>query len=128
MKFNLSKNKIGGLISLATALLLTFPVLADEPSSELLATQVCPQEFFTLPLFPEAKLCQVFGEQLPASMTYHAATDQQTTQKFYTEQLGEADHVKSLKGRIQMEYDNANKIIMISKDGTGTQIDVLVKS
>ncbi|GAA0859715.1 hypothetical protein GCM10009114_34240 [Aliiglaciecola litoralis] len=101
---------------------------AEESDSVASAIQSCPQQFHSLPLFPDAKMCQVFGQTVPATLTYHAPTDQQSTQQFYTQQLGEAESVKTTHGRIQLEYENANKIIMISKDGAGTQIDVLVKS
>ncbi|GAB2687274.1 hypothetical protein GCM10027170_18180 [Aliiglaciecola aliphaticivorans] len=93
-----------------------------------MTSQTCPEEFYSLPLFPNPKLCQVFAPELPASLTYHAVTDQQSAMGFYTEKLGQADQVKTLKGRIMMQYDDAKKIIILSKDGAGTQIDVLVKS
>lgn len=111
-----------GLISVSPS------VLAEQADADLMNTQICPTNFHDLPLFPDAKMCQMFGESLPATMTYHATTDQQSTQDFYTEALGEADNISMLKGRIQLEYDGANKIIMISQDGAGTQIDVLVKN
>ena len=88
----------------------------------------CPTNFYQLPLFPGAKLCQVFADGVPASMIYHASADQQTTQLFYQQNLGEADNVILLKGRILMEYADSTKIIVISKDGNGSQVDVLVKS
>ena len=61
-------------------------------------------------------------------MIYHANADQQTTQSFYETKLGPATSVKLLKGRILLEYDDSNKIIVISKDGDGSQVDVLVKT
>lgn len=123
MKF-LAKN----IVLSATALIVfSTSALAEQTDAESMNTQICPTNFHDLPLFPDAKMCQIFGQSLPATMTYHATTDQQTTQDFYTEALGEADSISMLKGRIQLEYDGANKIIMISQDGAGTQIDVLVK-
>lgn len=88
----------------------------------------CPADFYQLPLFPGAKLCQIFADGMPASMTYHASADQQTTQMFYQKKLGEADNIVLLKGRILMEYADSKQIIVISKDGSGSQVDVLVKS
>ena len=118
-----------GIVLGAAALLsVSTSTLAEQAAAESMDTQICPTDFYDLPLFPNAKMCQIFGQSLPATMTYHATTDQQTTQEFYIEALGEADSVSMLKGRIQLEYDGANKIIMISQDGAGTQIDVLVKS
>ena len=101
---------------------------AEEIQKPVLTTDKCPVEFYQLPLFPNAKLCQVFADGLPASIIYHASADLQTTQSFYLQKLGEADKVSLLKGRILMEYADSTKIIVISKDGVGSQVDVLVKS
>lgn len=105
-----------------------FSASAQDVEASGYNAEPCPAEFYALPLYPEAKLCQLFDDALPASLTYHASTDQQSTQEFYTKELGIADSIKELKGRIVLEYENANKIIIISKDGAGTQVDVLIKS
>ncbi|TRY32197.1 hypothetical protein FM019_09855 [Aliiglaciecola sp. M165] len=105
-----------------------FTANAQDATLDGYSAQSCPAQFHSLPLYPEAKLCQLFDDALPASLTYHATTDQQSTRDFYTSELGEADSIQELKGRIVLEYENANKIIVISKDGAGTQVDVLVKS
>lgn len=123
MKF-LAKNIV---LSAAALVVVSTSVIAEQGDAESMNTQICPTKFHDLPLFPNAKMCQIFGENLPATMTYHATTDLQTTRDFYTEALGEADSISMLKGRIQLEYDDANKIIMLSEDGAGTQVDVLVK-
>lgn len=89
---------------------------------------MCPAEFFTLPLYPNAKFCQLFADELPASMSYFAISDQQTTKAFYLEKLGQAEDEKMLKGRIVLQYANGQKVVVISKDGQGSQIDILIKS
>lgn len=91
-------------------------------------TQVCPPEFFQLPLHPQASLCLVFDETLPASLTYHAKADQNSTKTFYTDQLGQAQSEESLKGRIVLQYKNGEQTIVISPDGAGSQVDILVKN
>ena len=91
-------------------------------------TQSCPADFYQLPIYPGASLCQVFAEQLPASLTYHAKAQQDEARAFFIQQLGEAEAEKSLKGRILLEYNGGSQIIVISKDGDGSQVDVLVKS
>ena len=91
-------------------------------------TQACPDDFFQLPLFPQANLCQIFAEELPASMTYHAKATPQSTKDFYQQQFGQADKESLLKGRIVLEYSNSEKIVIISQDGAGSQVDMLVKS
>jgi len=88
----------------------------------------CPADFFTLPLYPKAKFCQLFAEELPASMSYFTISDQQTAKAFYLEELGQAEDEKMLKGRIVLQYSNGQKVVVISKDGQGSQIDILIKS
>ena len=88
----------------------------------------CPTAFFQLPLYPHARLCQVFADQLPASLTYHADTDQESAKAFYQQQLGEAESESILKGRIVLQYKSTAQIIVISDDGSGSQIDILVKA
>jgi hypothetical protein len=65
---------------------------------------------------------------LPASMSYFASSNQQTTKEFYVEQLGQAEDEKMLHGRIVLQYSNGQKVVVISKDGQGSQIDILIKS
>ena len=64
---------------------------------------------------------------LPGDEKTHTS-DQQTAKAFYLEQLGQAEDEKMLKGRIVLQYDNGQKVVVISKDGQGSQIDILVKS
>ena len=90
--------------------------------------QSCPEEFYTLPVYPDAKFCQLFAEELPASMSYFAVSDQQTAKAFYVEQLGQAEDEKMLHGRIVLQDSNGQKVVVISKDGQGSQIDILIKS
>ena len=100
-------------------------IKASEPETR---STTCPDDFFTLPLYPNAKFCQLFADELPASMSYFAVSDQQTTKAFYLEQLGQAEDEKILKGRIVLQYANGQKVVVISKDGQGSQIDILIKS
>ncbi len=90
--------------------------------------QSCPKNFYMLPLYPNAKFCQLFAEELPASMSYFASSDQQTAKAFYVKELGQAETEKMPHGRIVLQYSNGQKIVVISKDGQGSQIDILVKS
>ncbi len=102
---------------------------AEELQTEnKVSVQTCPEDFYTIPLYPNAKFCQLFAEELPASMTYFAISDQQTAKAFYLEKLGQAEDEKMLKGRIVLQYSNGQKVVVISKDGQGSQIDILIKS
>lgn len=107
----------------------TADIFADEHSAEsVVTTQNCPEAFYDLPLYPNAKFCQLFAEKTPASMSYFAISDQQTAKEFYLEKLGQAEDEKMLKGRIVLQYNQGQKVLIISKDGDGSQIDILVKT
>ena len=93
-----------------------------------LSKETCPPAFFQLPLYPQARLCQVFSGHLPASLIYHADTDQQSAVAFYQQQLGQAESERSFKGRTILQYKSAGQIIVISDDGRGSQIDILIKA
>lgn len=113
------------LFTITTSGLLQAQELQTETN---ISVQACPQDFYTVPLYPNAKFCQLFAEELPASMSYFALSDQQTAKAFYLEQLGQAEDEKMLKGRIVLQYSNGQKVLIISKDGQGSQIDILIKS
>jgi hypothetical protein len=109
------------------------PVSAKQTVSEPInisdsRSPTCPADFFTLPLYPNAKFCQLFAPGLPASMSYFASSDQQSAKEFYINELGQAEQEKILNGRIVLQYSNGQKVLVISKDGQGSQIDILIKS
>jgi hypothetical protein len=89
--------------------------------------QSCPNDFFQLPLYPQARMCQIFADELPASLVYHSDADQETTKAYYVESLGQAETENTLKGRIVLQYNNGDHIIIISEDGNGSQVDILIK-
>ncbi|WP_299080300.1 hypothetical protein [uncultured Paraglaciecola sp.] len=102
---------------------------ASKPSKSLgVRGATCQENFYALPIYPNAKYCQLFAEQLPASMSYFSISAPQDAKDFYINQLGQADHENVLKGRIVLQYSSGQKIIVISKDGQGSQVDVLIKS
>jgi hypothetical protein len=119
----------------------TLKTQASEPVTALVSDQVsepmsiheirsatCPAEFYTLPLYPNAKFCQLYAQGLPASMSYFASSDQQSAKDFYINQLGQAEDEKMLNGRIVLQYSKGQKVVVISEDGQGSQIDILIKS
>lgn len=87
----------------------------------------CPDTFYALPLFPDASLCQVFDGELPATLTYHAKADLQKTRDYYIAQLGKPEQEELKKGRIVLQYGASGKVLILSPDGSGSQVDILVK-
>jgi hypothetical protein len=109
--------------------LITWHVIAQPTDNNLSAPitdKVCPQFFYQLRLSEDARLCHIFADQLPASLSYHSDHSPAQTQAFYLAQITQPVKVSKVKDRTVIEYKNRNKIIIISKDGTGSQIDILV--
>ena len=100
----------------------------EDVSSSTQHTQSCPENFYSLPLIPNAKYCQQFSTELPASLSYYTKSDLNTAKNFYIDKMGPAESADKLKGRIVLQYNNGSKIVIISPDGDGSQIDILVKS
>jgi hypothetical protein len=132
-------NEVTDILPQQTQTEVQEPVTADTPAQESkpepepmsiseTRSPTCPADFYTLPLYPNAKFCQLFAQELPASMSYFAISDPQSAKDFYINQLGQAEDEKMLKGRIVLQYSNGQKVVVISKDGQGSQIDILVKS
>lgn len=92
------------------------------------ATTNCPADFHQTPLYPEARFCQSFDDKLPASLSYHANSDIQQAADFYLQQLGTPDNDETLKGRRVLQFDQGQKVVVLSADGQGTQVDILVKA
>lgn len=121
--------------TICTALLLVgsvgmaFATEADEEgqADNLRSLGPCPTDFISMPLYPEARFCQIFSDIPPASLTYHADTDIDHVRSFYLQLMGEAQSEDMLAGRVLLQYQNGNQIIVISRDGEGSQVDILVK-
>ena len=120
--------KVSMLLAMSSSGLLQAQEIQTHTGKTGMRVQSCPEEFYTLPVYPDAKFCQLFAEELPASMSYFAVSDQQTAKTFYVEKLGQAEDEKILHGRIVLQYSNGQKVVVISKDGQGSQIDILIKS
>ena len=119
----LLNNRLKSTILISAALLLIPPLLADEHE-----TAKCPADFYQLPLYPEARLCMIFDDSLPASLTYHANATTGETQAFYQQHFGDSASWTEQKGRIKATSSDNNQTVIISVDGAGTQVDILVKA
>ncbi len=113
---------------LCTSLVLTSGTYTNPVKAQNEALDnACPTTFHQLPLYPNAKLCQMFDDSFPATITYHANTDIDGAANFYLEELGQTDKDTLMKGRRVLHFNNNNPIVIISKDGPGSQVDVLMK-
>ena len=64
---------------------------------------------------------------LPASMSYFANLKQEAVKDFYLEKLGMPKQNLVEKGRNLLTYPDRQLTIVISEDGAGSQIDILLK-
>lgn len=107
---------------------LAFSPFSDANANPAFSTQPCPDSFKSVPIIENARLCQPFADSLPASMIYHADITKDEAVAFYEQHIGTADSKKHMKGRVMLTYTEKQVIIVISKDGQGSQVDILVKS
>ncbi|WP_034474714.1 hypothetical protein [Aestuariibacter salexigens] len=102
-------------------------LLASYAASAQMETQTCPSAFHDLPLHQSARLCQTFDDTVPASLVYHADVLPSEAADFYSQQNNFTFTSASVKGRTVLTTDNQDKIVVISADGDGAQIDILIK-
>ncbi|MFC6441167.1 hypothetical protein [Bowmanella sp. JS7-9] len=87
--------------------------------------QQCPGEFHAVPLHERASVCHSFNSDTPASMSYHAPLSPADTVTFYKSALGEPEQESLQKGRTVLQF--AQKVVVISADAAGSQVDILIK-
>lgn len=87
----------------------------------------CPTQFHELPLAPSASYCQLFDQELPASLSYFTSLKQGAAKDFYLQTLGAPSQDVIEKGRHLLEYQDRHLTIVISTDGIGSQVDILLK-
>jgi hypothetical protein len=126
--------------------LLCFPLAADETgaisgnvSSHLDNNNVtantnigkrstqCPTLFYEIPIVPSARFCQQFLGVDSSSLSYHSGLGLEDTHAHYREVLGSPDTQKKAQGRLVLVYQQEQKTVIISNDGEGSQVDILVQ-
>lgn len=92
------------------------------------AKQECPDDFHDIPMYPSARLCHVFDDKLPASISFHADADIEMTTSYYVQNLGSTSNRYMSRGRQILQFNNGQQVIIVSEDGAGSQVDILIKS
>ena len=90
-------------------------------------TETCPSSFYKIQLPSGGKLCQVFAAELPASMIFHVPVSPQKVIDFYAQNDAMFSTSKQVKDRFMLQSNDKNTTLIISADGDGAQVDVLVK-
>lgn len=91
-------------------------------------TTVCPNAFYQVKLPENGKLCQVFAADLPASMIFFVPQSPSEVVNYYEVDGTIFESPERVKDRYMLQSTDKNTTLIISSDGTGTQVDVLVKS
>lgn len=87
----------------------------------------CPTQFHSVSIHQDAKLCQIFDDKLPASMVYHVAISPTEAIAFYLDNSALLKR-STVRERTFLSNENNNYRVVVSPDGTGSQIDILVVS
>lgn len=88
----------------------------------------CPSNFYDVKLPTNGKLCQVFATDLPASMIFFVPQLPEEVIAFYEQDTATFSTTRQVKDRVLLQSEDKNTTLIISTDGSGTQVDVLVKS
>mgnify|MGYP006075165065 CR=1 FL=1 len=87
----------------------------------------CPANFNKVSIPVNGKLCQIFAADFPASMILFIPQTPEEVVQYYLAS-GSFIEPKKIKKRTMLKSTDNNTTLIISKDGGGTQVDILVKS
>lgn len=87
----------------------------------------CPSEFHSIAVHNNAKLCQVFDTGLPASMVYHVDSSPNNIMSLILED-SRMQFVSNVQSRILLMSKNKQYRVVVSPDGEGSQVDILITS
>ena len=99
----------------------------NDSLSSSIDAEACPESFYHINLPTGGKLCQVFAADFPASMIFFVPLPPQNVVEFYQNQGELFSSSKQVKDRFMMQSEDKNTTLIISTDGDGAQVDVLVK-
>ena len=114
-----------GLMVLATSFMATESG-ATIPAETQPVISACPDEFFTVKVHEEAKQCQPFDTEMPASMVYFISQSPDAIVAYYLALMPELSLKSSHNERVLLLNDKQNVRVVVSPDGEGAQVDILV--
>ncbi|MDG1750180.1 MAG: hypothetical protein P8I03_00710 [Thalassotalea sp.] len=109
------------LLLAVTSLLLTFTY------NEANAFQNA--EKHPIPYLEDAKIFAQFTDELPAVINYFTAHNEQEIINFYQGKFGDATNSEMKRNRLTLYFNHSDKQlrVVISKQGTKSQVDILLK-
>jgi len=109
---------------LATGALLALTTLVAKPSHGAPQITSCPQLFHAVALPEGARQCQQFDSGMPASMVYFVAKPSQDIIRFYSEAFPSLKVNEPVSQRTLLSNNDIR--IVVSPDGDGSQVDILI--
>jgi len=91
-------------------------------------TQPCPANFYDVEIPQNGKICQLFASELPASIVFFVPQQPDEVLRFYTQDTSQFSTSISVQHRYVLHSHNNNSTVIISKDGEGSQVDILVNN
>ena len=88
----------------------------------------CPETFNQVDIPVNGKLCQIFAADYPASMILFIPQTPEEVVEYYLSSSDQFAEPKTVKQRTMIKSADNNTTLIISKDGGGTQVDILVKA
>ena len=107
------------------------PQIADNVGANVnvaVRSEACPENFNQVSIPVNGKLCQIFAADFPASMILFIPQTPEEVVKYYLASSSSFVEPKKIKQRTMLKSADNNTTLIISKDGGGTQVDILVKS
>lgn len=104
----------------------TLATFKPSSASQIIETQNCPIQFYQVNLPQNGKLCQVFAAELPASMVFFVPQTPNEVLKYYRSFENTWADTKQVKQRYVLVSVDSKSRLIISADGAGTQVDVLI--
>tara|TARA_R110002012_G_scaffold205815_1_gene375595 strand:+ start:354 stop:746 length:393 start_codon:yes stop_codon:yes gene_type:complete len=90
------------------------------------APTTCPTDFHGIKIPKDARACLLFADALPASLTYHSKQTPNDLEAFFRQHIDGPISQSLSQNRILIRLQNDHKIIVISPDGAGSQVDILI--
>jgi hypothetical protein len=86
----------------------------------------CPKSFYAVKIHEEARQCQRFDANMPASMVYFVNDSTDALVAFYLALMPNLHLKGEHNARILLSNDAGDVRVVVSPDGEGAQIDILV--
>ncbi len=87
----------------------------------------CPKQFHNLQIPENGKYCQSFAAELPASLVFFVPMQPSETVKFLVDKNQNFNIKQQVKNRVMLSNSDNSKTLIVSPDGVGSQVDILVK-